>query len=166
MGKVLANQNLANVPAIDRHGSAQPAEIAVLRALLHRPASAGHALETGAAARDELAQALSGLFRAATLIVAARIVAALRCVKAYQPVRHTLQAHSIAVDHLDRTGWRGSGRNITTSVCRTVGLLCQAKKIVVVTKASTAAAAVVRLSAPTSGVSSLVFESKGMDRKT
>jgi hypothetical protein len=105
MGKALANQNLANVPTVDQYGSAQqPPEVAVLRALLPCPASAGHALETDPAACDELAQTLSGLFRAAALIVAASIVAALWRIKAAQPIHHTLESHSIAVDHLDRTG--------------------------------------------------------------
>jgi hypothetical protein len=69
-----------------------------------RQASAGHALKTGPAARDELAQALSGLFRATALMIAARLVPTLWCVKAHAPVHHSLETHRIAVDHFDRTG--------------------------------------------------------------
>ena len=128
-GKALDNENVANVPAVDRHGSAEPAEVAILGALLPWPARAGHTLETGAAARDELAQALSGLFRAAALIVAARIVATLWRIKASQAV-YTTSCRRIVSPSMTSIGpdWRGSGRKVTTSVFRTTGLLWQSRK--------------------------------------
>jgi hypothetical protein len=58
----------------------------------------------GIASGNKATQAGGGCVGAAAFIVAARLVAALRRVKAAQPVNHTLEAHGVTIDHFDRAG--------------------------------------------------------------
>ncbi len=61
--------------------------------------------------------------------------------EAYQAVTCALKAHRVAVDHVDRARLTGGGSKYSTLACSTPGLLlCQFRRAVIATKASTAAA--------------------------
>jgi hypothetical protein len=102
MGKPFSDQDLPNIPSADREHPAKSSVVATVRPLLARLTGACHPRQAGIAGRNKVTKALGSLVGEPTLVVTARLVAALWGVETNEAIRPPVPAYSVAVDHLNR----------------------------------------------------------------
>jgi hypothetical protein len=107
MGEAFVDQDVADVPPTDRQRSTKTTVVAIACAFLSGSAGARHGRKPAFTTGNEDAQSVCGSFGEAAFSIATRPVATLRRVEANETVRRAIEAHGIAVDHVDLTGLGG-----------------------------------------------------------